>query len=156
MQQPNTLQEPPDLTPDLKNRWNKFIDFVANQKMAGNPTLDQRNKQVGMGLLQKFNFANPKQALPMNIVPQVQAELNAYRTNLVNNWKAGKAQIDGVKTENDIMPNLSQTDGWPGTKTLASKFPVASMTTTTPTSTATKSYGTDLDAYDKDRGIVSK
>jgi len=149
MQQPNTPQIPPDLTAAQKANWNKFIDFVANQKMAGNPTLDQRNKQVGMGLLQKFNYANPQQALPLTIVPQVQQSLQSYRNELVNNWKAGKAHVDGVKTEDDIMPNLSQTDGWPGTKTLSSRFPVASMTTTTPTGTTTKNLGTDFVAFTK-------
>lgn len=151
MQQPNDPNPP--LTADTKSRWNKFIDFVANQKMAGNPTLDQRNKQVGMGLLQKFNFANPQQALPLNIVPQVQQEMQDYRNNLVQNWKAGKAQVDGVKSENDIMPSLSKVDGWPGTLTLAQKFPVAQATVTTPSGTATKNYGTDLAQYNSDRGI---
>jgi hypothetical protein len=144
MQQPNT---PPDLTPAQKANWNKFIDFVATQKMTGNPMLDQRNKQVGMGLLQKFNIANPQQALPMNIVPQVQQSLQNYRTDLVNHWKTGGAQIDGIKNEADIMPNISVVDGWPGTKTLSSKFPIATQTITTPTSTTTKNLGTDFTAF---------
>ena len=144
------------LTPELKNRWNKFIDFVKVNNMTNNPILDQRNKQVGMSLLQKFNFANPKDALPTDVVPKVQSALQDYRTNLVNQWKAGKtAPIDGVKTEDDIMPSLSKVDGWPGTKTLSSRFPTASMTITTPTGTQVKDYGTNTDQYDKDRGLAT-
>ena len=152
---PTDDTKPTPLTPDVKNRWNKFIDFVKVNNMTNNPILDQRNKQVGMSLLQKFNFANPKDALPTDIVPKVQAELQNYRTNLVNQWKAGKtAPIDGVKTEDDIMGGISKIDGWPGTKTLSSKFPVASMTIVTPTGTTKKDYGTDLDSYNKDAGAT--
>lgn len=144
----NQPTPPAKLTPAQKANWNKFVDFVAAQRMNNMGVLDQRNKQVGMSLLQKFNMANPSAALPTTIVPQVQQEIQDYRTNLINQWKAGKvAPIDGVKTEADIMPNASPVDGWPGSKTLTHRFPVAT--------TATKNYGTDVDSYDKDRGLAS-
>lgn len=148
-------QQPPGLTPAQKASWNKFIDFVAMQKMANNPILDQRNKQVGMSLLQKYNYTNPNDVLPTDIVPKVQQELQDYRTDLVNKWKSGKAVIDGAKKEEEVMPNLSVVDGWPGTKTLSSKFPNATMTTTTPKGTTIKDYGTDIEAYNKDRGLAN-
>jgi hypothetical protein len=47
------------LNPADKAKWNKFVDYVAANKMTGSPLLDQRNKQVGMKLLQSFNFSNP-------------------------------------------------------------------------------------------------
>jgi hypothetical protein len=145
------------LTPEQKANWNRFIDFVAAQKMTGSPLLDQRNKQVGMSLLQKFNYANPKYALPTDIVPVVQQNLQDYRTNLVNQYKAGKiAASPDIKSEADIMAHISPVDGWPGTRTLSSKFPVAKDTKTTPTSTTVTDYGTDVDAFDKSRGLVKK
>jgi len=135
------------LTPEQKARWNRFIDFVQEQKV--NPAvLDQRNKQVGLGLLQKFNMTFPKDALPLEIIPQVQTDLQNYRTNLIGQWKSGKiAPIEGVKTEADIMPNISPVDSWPGSKTLSSRFPIAK--------TDTKDYGTNVDQFDKDHGLVS-
>jgi len=135
------------LTPEQKARWNRFIDFVQEQKV--NPAvLDQRNKQVGLGLLQKFNMTFPKDALPLEIIPQVQTDLQNYRTNLISQWKSGKiAPIEGVKTEADIMPNISPVDSWPGSKTLSSRFPIAK--------TDTKDYGTNVDQFDKDHGLVS-
>lgn len=146
---------PPKLTPEQKANWNKFIDFVQAQRMSNMNVLDQRNKQIGMTLLQKYNMSNPKQTLPIDIVPTVQGELQNYRNDLVNQWKAGKVQGDGIKTENDIMPNISPVDGWPGSKTLTSKFPLAQAVTPTPAGTqVTKAYGTDTDAFDKDNSLV--
>lgn len=143
---------PPDppkkLTPQEKNSWNKFIDFVKVQGV--NPAvLDQRNKQVGMSLLQKFNFANPQNALDTAIVPKVQQEFQDYRNGLVNDWKAGKAQVDGVKSEDEIMPNISPVDGWPGSKTLSHKFPIATIESEDNGKKTVQNFGTDMDAYAK-------
>lgn len=147
-------QQPPKLTPAQKEAWNRFIDFVATQKMAGHPSLDQRNKNVGMGLLQAFNLKNPDYALPLEIVPVVQKELNDYRNEALAKWKAGKAIIEGVEKEEDFMPGLSQVDGWPGTKTLSSKFPGATLTRTTSEGTEVKKFGTDHEAYNKALGMA--
>lgn len=146
------MEDPkPKLTPQQKDNWNKFIDFVALQKMTGNPILDQRNKQVGMSLLQKFNMSNPSNALPVDIVPTVQQNLQDYRNDIINQWKAKKIVADDVKSEDEIMPGISAVDGWPGTKTLATKFPKASVTT----NGNKKDYGTDTDAYEKAQGLAS-
>jgi len=151
----NYGEKPKPLTAQDKAKWNKFIGFVEANNMKNNPVLDQRNKQVGMSLLQKFNLANPKDALPTDIVPRVQQELQDYRTNLVNQWKAGRiAPIEGVKTEGDLMSGISKVDGWPGTKTLSSRFPTAQITIVTPEGKQVKDYGTDIGAYDKAQGIT--
>lgn len=148
MTPPDNYGEEKKLTPAQKSSWNKFIGFVEANNMKGNPILDQRNKQVGLSLLQRFNLANPKDALPTDIVPRVQQELQDYRTNLVNQWKAGRvAPIEGVKTEDDIMPNLSKVDSWPGSKTLSSRFPTAVLTNL---DGSKKDYGTDIESYTKD------
>lgn len=141
------------LDDNTKNKWNKFLDFVEANKMKGSPLLDQRNKSVGMTLLQKFNMNNPKDALPLDIIPKVQQSLQDYRNNLVNQWKAGKMQAD-IKSPDEIMSGISPVDGWPGTKTLSSRFPTASVTIVTPDSTTKKNYGTDTQKFDTDRGLV--
>lgn len=146
------MEDPkPPITPELKKRWNAFIDFVETQKMANNPMLDQRNKQLGMTLLQKFNMSNPANSLPMDIVPQVQQSLQDYRNNIIAQWKAKKVVGDGIKTEADIMPNISAVDGWPGTKTLSSRFPTASYVD----NGVKKDYGVDTEAYDKEQGLAN-
>lgn len=143
--------KPRKLTTDEKNRWNKFIDFVALQKMANNPILDQRNKQVGMSLLQKFNMAHPDSALSTDIIPIVQQSLQDYRNDLINQWKAKKVVGEDIKTEADIMPNISPVDGWPGSKTLSHKFPTA----TAEDNGKVINYGTDTEAFDKAQGLAA-
>lgn len=141
--------DPKPLTPELKNRWNKFLDFVELQKMKGSPLLDQRNKQVGMGLLQKFNFANPDSALPTDIIPKVQQELQNYRSKMVDQYKKGKIAVTpDIKSEADIMSGISSVDGWPGTKTLSSKFPVATLTHDNNGVKTVENFGTDVSKYD--------
>ena len=135
------------LTPEQKSNWNRFVDFVAMQKMANSPLLDQRNKKVGMMLLNKYNMANPQYQVSPDFIPHVQQDLHDYRDQLVANWKAGKAQVDGVKSEADIMPGLSPVDGWPGSKTLSHKFPVA-VVVDPKTNAVVKDYGTDINAFD--------
>lgn len=137
------------LTPQEKENWNKFIQFVADQKMTGHPDLDRRDKSVGMGLLQHFNQVYPNAKLDPAIIPRVQKELQDYRTNLIGQWKGGKIQTD-AKDESEIMPNLSPIDGWPGTRTLSHRFPVATATNSDKSVT---NFGTNTDAFDKAQGI---
>ena len=151
----NYGEKPRALTTQEKQNWNKFLDFVEANGMKNNPILDQRNKGVGLSLLQKFNFANPKNALSMDIVPRVQQDIHDYRDSLIKQWKAGKIEATpDIKSEADIMPQISPVDGWPGTKTLSHRFPVATATIKTPEGTVTKDYGVDTQVYDKDRGIA--
>lgn len=141
----------PPLTNQQKQDWNGFIDFVDKSGYKGNPVLDDRNQQLGSYLMQKYRSLNPKATITYQDVPRVQSALQEYRTNLVNQWKAGKvAPMEGVKTEADIMPQLSEVDGWLGSKTSSHRFPVAVATNADGTKT---NYGVNTAAYDKERGI---
>lgn len=140
---------PKGLSPDDKNRWNKFVEYVAKQGQANNPQLDQRNKQLGMSLLQRFNYANPQDALPMDIVKNVQQEIHNYRTDLVNKWKKDPTVInEPIKDESEIMSKISPVDGWPGTLTLSHKFPVGTLTEVKDGKKTVQNFGTDLSKYD--------
>ena len=148
------MEPPKKLSTSEKTNWNKFIDFVAMHNMSNSPVLDQRNKQVGNSLIQQYNFTNPKNALPNDITPRVQQELQDYRGNLISQYKAGKIQATpDIKSENDIMPTISPVDGWPGSKTLSHKFPVASTNTDNAGVKSTKDFGTDVAAFDKDQNL---
>lgn len=116
-------QPPPGLTPQQRMAWNMFIDYLDKQGLKGSPLLDQKDKNLGQYQFQKFASLNPGLPITYNDVPKVQQELQDYRSNLVNQWKAGKAAVEGVKTEDDIMPNLSVPDGWLGSKTSSYKYP---------------------------------
>ena len=138
--------------PEREN-WNKFIDFVDSKGLKGHPSLDKRDQSVGMGLIQQYNQLNPKAPIDPNYVPRVQADLQNYRTNVVNQWKAGKIVPQAgqvIRTEADIMPNISPIDGWLGSRTSSYKYPAASANNSDGTVT---NYGVNTEKFDKDRGI---
>lgn len=146
--QPQTVQVPP-LNTQQKNDWNNFIDFVDKQGYKGNPVLDDRNKQLGLFLMQKYKSLNPKTSVTYQDVPRIQQELQDYRNTLVGQYKKGLVAPDeSVKTEADIMPNLSPVDGWLGSKTSSHKFPVAVATNA---QGQTQNFGTNVQAYDQAR-----
>ena len=139
--------QPPPLTPQQRTQWNLFIDFLDKQGLKGHPSLDMRDKNMGQFYFNKFAQANPLFQLKYEDVPQVQQDLQEYRTDLVNHWKAGKAVVDGVKTEADIMPGLSQVDGWLGSKTSSYKFPSYTNYRTDNGTTTKTEHGTDFVAF---------
>lgn len=141
-------QPPPGLTPVQRNQWNQFIDYLDKQGVKGSPLLDQRDKNLGQYYFQKFAATNPGITINYNDVPRVQQELQDYRNNLINQWKAGKIQGDDIKTADDIMPGLSATDGWLGSKTSSYKYPVASVVRTENGKTTKTDYGTNTEAFD--------
>lgn len=127
-----------------KSGWNDFINFLDKKGMKGNPALDNRNTNLSQQLFNEYKSQNPNFSLTYDQIPQVQADLQNYRSDLVNKWKANPSIIPDAKSEDDIMPNLSDTDGWLGSKTSMHKYPVAMITNT---NGAVQNFGTDLDKY---------
>lgn len=140
----------PPLTPQQKADWNNFLDFTQKEGYMGNPILDDRNKNLGNYLMQKYRALNPHATITYNDVPRVQQELQDYRNNLVNQYKSGHAVMDDIKSEDEIMPGLSPADGWLGSKTSSHRFPVAALTVNNNGKVATTNYGTDTQKYDAD------
>lgn len=138
------------LTNAQKMQWNQYIDFMDKQGMKGNPALDDRSKQLGEFYFNRFKALNPGTTLVYQDVPRVQQALQDYRQNLINQWKSGKMQADGVKSEADIMGGISPVDGWLGSKTSSYKFPVAVATNGDGTQ---QNFGVNTQAYDAARGI---
>lgn len=134
------------LTPVQKEHWNKFIDYLDKSGYKGNAELDNRDKKLGQDLLDKFNKQYPESQITYQDVPVVQQELQNYRQQLINKWKSGQASADGIKDASEIMPGISQVDGWLGSKTSSYKFPVATLTQTDGTK---KDFGVNVDQYDK-------
>jgi hypothetical protein len=139
---------PKTLTPQQKEAWNKFIEYVEKQGPKDKSVLDRKDKTIGLDLLKKFNEKNPDEALPTDVVTQVQQEIQNHRQMVINAWKKDPSVLTSpVKSEDEIMPDVSKVDGWPGTKTLSHKFPVATLTKADGKKIE---YGTDLAAYDRD------
>lgn len=132
------------LSNEQKTHWNLFQDYLKRVGYAGSPKLDDRTMTLGQGLLNKFNQANPGSQIRYEDVPRIQAELQAYRQQLVDQWKKNPAVTD-AKTEAEILPGLSPVDGWLGSKTSSFKFPGATLTNSDGT---VQNFGVDTKAYD--------
>lgn len=139
---------PPGLTPQQRMQWNMFVDYLDKQGVKGSPILDQKDKNLGQYYFDKFASTNPGLSITYKDVPRVQQELQDYRNNLIGQWKSGKIQGNDIKTENDIMPNLSPADGWLGSKTSSYKYPTASATVVVNGVPAKVDYGTDTEKFD--------
>lgn len=137
---------PPPLSDTQRQHWNLFLDYVQKQGYKGSKALDNRNMQLGQGLLTKFNQMNPGSTIRYEDVPAIQGALQAYRNDLVSKWKSGKAEgTPDIKSEEDIMGGISPVDGWLGSKTSNWKFPTASFTNS---AGQVQNFGTNTQAYD--------
>lgn len=145
------VPEDPALTPQAKSKWNQFVDYLDKSGYKGNALLDDRNKGLGVRLMNQYKNINPSFDLNYEQVKQVQQELQDYRSKVVQDYKAGKVKIDGIKSPDEFMADLSPADGWLGSKTSSHKFPVAMLTKTDPTGTQTQNFNTDIAAYDAAR-----
>lgn len=144
-------QAPLPLSNDSKTQWNGFIDYLDKRGFKGNPSLDNRDTGLGQKLMEEYRAQNPHFSLSYDQVPMVQQGLQDYRNTVLKQWKAGKMQPDAsVKTEDDLMPGLSNIDGWLGSKTSSYKFPIA-YTTDPKTGAVNQNYGVNTAAYDAAR-----
>lgn len=139
----------PPLSPQAKNDWNNFVDFMDKQGMRGNSALDDRDKNLGQFYFQKFKTMYPHTTLAYQDVPRVQQALQDYRTQSLADIKAGKIQLPGVKDpDKEYMSDLSPVDGWLGSKTSVHKFPVAvAQTIPQAGNKQVQNYGTDVDKF---------
>jgi len=144
-------QVPPQLTPVQKQQWNQFIDYLDKTGYKGNTMLDDRDKNLGQFLFDKYRHETPGVTITYQDVPRIQQAMIDNRKEAVNLYKTGKAQFD-VNDESEIMPNLSAVDGWLGSKTSSHKFPVAMATINNKGKVTTTNYGTDMDKYNKEHG----
>ncbi len=135
----------PPLTPSQKQEWNGFIDYLEKSGYKGSPQLDNKNTALGASLLEQYRKVNPKFSLTYDNVRDVQQDLQDYRKSMIDQYKQGKIVVDGIKSEDEIMPGLSDVDGWLGSKTSSWRFPKAVLKES---KGSVKDFGTDLAAYE--------
>lgn len=133
------------LTPDERNQWNSYLDFLQTKGMKGSPALDNRDTGLSQQLFNQYKTQNPHFSLTYDRVPDVQNDLQTYRQGLVNQWTANPSVAPDVKKPDDIMAGLSPVDGWLGSKTSSWKYPGAAIKLS---NGSVVNYGTDTGAYD--------
>lgn len=149
-------QKPQPLTPEQRDAWNGFIDYLQKTGYKGSTALDNRNMALGQNLLNRYNaMLPPEKRISYEDVARVQQELQDYRANLISKYKAGKVAADSSikNVDTDVMPNLSPVDGWLGSKTSSYKFPTAVLTHSDGTKT---NFGTNTEAYDNTISKIKK
>lgn len=100
--------------------WNGFTQFVADKGYKGSKDLDSRDKGLSKQLWGDYTKQNNLDLEYDTFIPQVQSEISAYRNNVINMARQGKAQIP---SEDQFMQGLSKVDGWAGSRTTSWKFP---------------------------------
>lgn len=138
------VAQPAQLSTDQKGQWNSYVDYLEKRGYKGNTQLDNRDTNLGQRLLNEYKAQNPHFTLTYEQIPVIQQGIQNVRNDFINRWKKG-AQVEGVKTADDIMSNVSPVDGWLGSKTSSYKFPVADITHT---NNAVANYGNDIASYD--------
>lgn len=139
---------PPPLTNDEKQQWNGFIDYLDKKGLRGSALLDNKDTSLGAKLISEYQSVNPNFTLGYDRVSDVQNDLQNYRNQLFKDYQQGKVSIPGVRTVEDVMPGISQVDGWLGSKTSNYKYPSAYLTQSQGNSTKTTNYGVNTAAYD--------
>lgn len=131
------------LTIDERNQWNSLIDYMKKRGVSGSVDLDNRDTGLGQKIMEEYRVQNPHFTLTYPQVAQVQKDLQDYRANLLQKYKAGTATSD-VPPE-QVMAGLSPVDGWLGSKTSSWKYPGAAITNSDGSVT---NFGLNTAAYD--------
>lgn len=109
----------------IRNDWNEYLKWLDSKGLKGSPTLDHSG--MGMKMLKEYVDTHPGTSLEASEegVKQIQAEFIKYRRWVLDEAKAGRAQLTPGVTEKNFMSWLSKYDGIPGQFTTQSKFPEA-------------------------------
>lgn len=114
---------PPPLSNEERVQWNSFLDYLKKKGVQGSAALDNRDTNMGQQLMDEYRKQNPHFTLGYDRVGDVQNDLQNYRQQLVQKWKANPSIIPGIKSEDEIMGGISPSDGWLGSKTSSWKYP---------------------------------
>jgi hypothetical protein len=137
-------------TPDQRNRWNKFLDFMQSKGMAGNVDLDKRDRSLGMDLLNEYNKKNPSMAVAPDFIPIAQHESNLIRKQQTfPGLMPDQSRYAFSKLAPQFLNRpISPVDNWLGSYTSKQYYPT--FTNEGDKTGAGKiSYGTDFESYAK-------
>lgn len=111
-------EDPPPLTPQQRQEWNNYVDWVEKKGYKGSPLLDKKDTGLANNLFNQYKKENPTVTLSLDHVKSVQNEMQ----NLASAVQSFEARRNNPNAQN-IMAGTSKVDGWPGSKTTSFKFP---------------------------------
>lgn len=111
-------EDPPPLTPQQRQEWNAYVDWLEQKGYKGSPLLDKKDTGLADGLFNQFKKENPSVTLSLDHVKSVQNEMQSLATS-AQEFEARRNNPNAA----NIMQGTSKVDGWPGSKTTSFKFP---------------------------------
>jgi len=107
-----------ELTPQQRQDWNNYVDYVEKKGFKGSPQLDKKDTGLAKKLFDEYVKANPATSINYDTVKSVQYEMQ----KLKDSAQEFAARRNDPNAKN-IMSGVSPVDGWPGSKTTSFKFP---------------------------------
>ena len=105
------------LTPEEMQQWNQYLDYVKSKGLYGSTDFDS-DKTLGAKLLDEFKASNPNIKIGYDIVPRVQNEFIELKKTTRDILKR-----KGDPTAESTYSDISQVDGWFGSRTSQQYFP---------------------------------
>jgi hypothetical protein len=114
--------DPDPLTPQKRQEWNQYVDYVEKRGYKGSTELDKRDTGLANKLFEEFRKENPTATISLNDIQSVQYEMQQLKKTVTD-----FAKRKGVKDADNMMHGISKVDGWPGSKTTQFKFPIMAV-----------------------------
>lgn len=128
--------------------WNNMLDSMQKDGVAGSKELDQTDKNVGAGYIEKYRKDNPGTSVSADIIPHIQHEQQQLRTG---DSFAGMPQEQTRMLRKQLNPDYLKRDIPEG-----SAFGSAMSRMYYPEfKKGDKNYGTDAEAYFKDFSTIT-
>lgn len=124
-----TTGDEPVITNKERLAWNDYVKYLDKKGIKGKPELDKDG--LGFKALEDYRKEHPDTPITKELIPVIQKDFSKYRDyslDIIKNKKVdpqtGHRMTFGPGvTEDNFMTNLSQVDGYPGSKTTSFAYP---------------------------------
>lgn len=111
----------------FRSDWNEYVSWLSKKGYKGNPELDKND--LGGKMIDIYRKENPNTTVSRESIIPLQKEFQNYRQWVLDQAKAGKAQLAEGTTPDNFMKSLSIVDGIPGQRTTSFQFPQSYLQT---------------------------
>lgn len=133
------------ISPQVRQDWNNFLDYLDKKGVAGKAELDKRDQSLGLNYLKQYKKENPNSSLTADLIPHIQYDQYLLRKG---DSYPGLSPEQLKYVRNGLSPayiarTVSDTDGWLGSLTSKQYYPTAKRGT----KDAQYDFGTNIEDY---------